>query len=96
MSHIRHVTVDPLPLRAGENVTLTLEVDDPTAIASAKVYDPRGEELRLQRVVQDGTTVFRLVEPVPAGTDAGEYYATLVLTDTAGNVERKTMELQIE
>jgi len=95
MSHIRRIDLQPNPLIPGKPVTVTLEVDDPAAITSAKVYDPRGEELRFTPCEKDGKTVFSLTEQVPYDAGAGTYYATLVLQDTSGSVERKTFDITI-
>jgi len=95
VSRIRNVSFSPNPLVAGKQVQVTLEVDDPAAIASAKVYDPRGYELAMSPAEEGDTTVFRLSELVPYDADAGTYYATVVLKDTQGTVERKSVEIRV-
>lgn len=94
MSLIQKLQMEPNPLIPGKNVTITLEVTDPASIADAKVYDPRGYELRLKPTDQDGKTVYTLTEFVPDDA-SGIHYATLVLRDTAGNVERKHVEINV-
>lgn len=91
MAHVQEVRLDPNPLQIGKPVTVTLVVDDPEAIDVAKVYDPRGYELRFQR----NGDVFELKETVPFDAEPGTYYATLVVYDKEGNVERKSIDLRI-
>lgn len=95
MSRIQRIELQPNPLVAGKPVTVTLEVDDPDAIVSAKVYDPRGEELRFTPTEKEGKKLFTLTEHVPYDAGAGTYYATVVLQDKSGAVERKTLDITI-
>ncbi|MDA1191673.1 MAG: hypothetical protein O3A46_08330 [Candidatus Poribacteria bacterium] len=92
MSDIRRVTFDPHPLIIGKPVTVTLEVDDPSAVASVKAYDPRGYELSMKR---NGDT-FILTEIVPYDADPGVYSTTFVVTDLNGDVARKVVEFNID
>ncbi len=93
LAKIRNVAMFPNPLVAGKPVKVTLEVDDPDSVKSAVVYDPRGERLSFTRV--DDATEFALEETVPFDAAPGTYYGTVVVTDSAGDVDRKSVELQI-
>jgi hypothetical protein len=95
MAQIQRFDIQPNPMVPGRPVTGRLYVENPAAVASAKMWDPRGHELRFQRVEESGQTAFVLREDVPADADSGLYYATLVVTETDGNVERKTVELRV-
>lgn len=93
LAKIRKVAMLPNPLVAGKPVRVTLEVDDPDSVKSAIVYDPRGERLSFSRV-GDGAE-FALEETVPFDAPAGTYYGTVVVTDNAGDVERKSVEVRV-
>ncbi|MBT3266268.1 sigma-70 family RNA polymerase sigma factor [Candidatus Poribacteria bacterium] len=93
LAKIRNVAMFPNPLVAGKTVKVTLEVEEPDTVQSAVVYDPRGERLSFSRV--DDTAEFALEETVPFDAAPGAYYGTVVVTDSAGAVERKSVELRV-
>ncbi len=93
LAKIRNVAMFPNPLVAGKPVKVTIEVDDPDSVTSAVVYDPRGERLSFTRV--EDASEFALEETVPFDAESGTYYGTVVVTDNAGDVERKSVELRI-
>ena len=95
MAHIQSVKLDPDPLVVGKSVTLTVTVDDPSAIASVKAYDPRGYELRLKKTGEGDDAVFTYTDTVPYDATSGVYYGTIVLTDNSGNTERKGIEFRV-
>jgi RNA polymerase sigma-70 factor, ECF subfamily len=93
LAKIRTVAMSPNPLVAGKPVKVTLEVDEPDSVQSAVVYDPRGERLSFTRV--GDASEFALEETVPFDAPAGTYYGTVVVTDTAGDIDRKSVELRV-
>lgn len=93
LAKIRNVAMLPNPLVAGKPVKVTLEVDDPDTVQSAIVYDPRGERLSFNRV--GDKSEFTLEETVPFDAAPGTYYGTVVVTDNAGAIERKSVELRV-
>ena len=97
---ISDVKIEPYPIQPGKKVKVTAKITSPNGIESVKVYDPRGWVLTAyddgthgDEVAGDG--IYTLVEEVPFDAPPGEYYATLVVTDKAGEVLRKGFTLKV-
>jgi hypothetical protein len=82
----------PDPMVAGGKVKATCEVLADDGVESVKLYDP---EYRVLHAKDAGDGTYTLEENVPYDAPPGTYYVTLVVTDKAGNTERKSIPIKI-
>ena len=82
----------PDPMVAGSKVKATIEASADDGIESVKLYDP---EYRVIPAQDAGDGTYTLEDNVPYDAPPGTYYVSLVVTDKAGNTERKSVPIKI-
>ena len=97
---ITDIKYTPDPMVPGSKVKATCKATADEGIESVKIYDP---DYRVLEAYDDGTHgddvagdgIYTLVEDVPYDAPPGTYDITIVVTDRAGNTERKTVPVRI-